>query len=77
MDTVTLPAAASSIRRIALVRPLWASLMTSLTPVRASLPQRANELAPEGLGFAVADLEAEQLPAAIAIDAHGVPHAAG
>lgn len=51
--------------------------MTSLTPVRPSLSQRANELAPEGLGFAVADLEAEQLPAAIAIDAHGVPHAAG
>ena len=37
--------------------------------MRPSLPQRANELAPQGLGFVVADLEAEQLPAAIAIDA--------
>jgi len=37
----------------------------------AALLERANEIAPEGLAFAVTHLETQELTAAIGIDAHG------
>ena len=48
-----------------------------LDPSEAALLERANELAPEALGFAVAHLDAEQLAATIGIDAHGHHHSPG
>ena len=42
-----------------------------LDPCESALFQRADELAPEALAFAVSDLETEQLPAAISVHAHG------
>ena len=38
------------------------------------MSERAEELAPEALAFAVAHLEAQQLPASVGIDAHGDDH---
>jgi hypothetical protein len=45
-----------------------------LDPSEAALFEGAKELAPEGLALAVADLEAEQLPPAIGVHAHGHNH---
>ena len=59
------------------MRPTWASLITSLTPLSPALFERDHELAPETLAFAVADLEAEQLTAAVSIDLHGHDHSPG
>lgn len=42
-----------------------------LDPAQAALFERDQELAPEALVFAVANLEAEQLAPAVSIDAHG------
>jgi hypothetical protein len=40
----------------------------------AAFFEGSDELAPEALGFAVAHLEAQQLTAAVGIDAHGHHH---
>jgi hypothetical protein len=42
-----------------------------LDPSEFELIQRANELAPEGLALAIADLETEQFPLAIGVEIHG------
>jgi len=66
----------SRIRRIALARPTWASLITSRTPVRPrSLSEPINSI--QKVTFAVTQLEAEQLPAAIGIDEHSVANRSG
>ena len=54
--------------------PTWASENTSLTPSEATLFERGKELTPEALSLTVAHLEAQQLSAAIDIDAHGDDH---
>ena len=48
-----------------------------LDPAQAALFERDQELAPEALALAIADLEAEQLTAAVSIDAHGHDHSPG
>jgi hypothetical protein len=48
-----------------------------LDPKEAALFERANELAPEALGFSVSHLDAEQLASTIGIVAHGHHHSPG
>ena len=58
----------------AALMPSWASEMTSLTPRRPRARQLAQELGPEGLGLRGADVHAEHLAAAVAVDADGDDH---
>ena len=48
-----------------------------LDATQATLLQVGDELRPEGLALAVAHLEAQQLPAAVLVDAHGDDDSAG
>ena len=71
MDPATLPAAALQHPSDGVGEALVGIADHQLDASEAALFQRANEVAPERLSLAVADLEAEQLPAAIGVDAHG------
>jgi hypothetical protein len=64
-----------------MVRPAWASLITSFTPVRtlycfaeACGYEEGNELATAALALTFAHLEAHQLTADVGVHFHGDDH---
>jgi hypothetical protein len=71
MDPTALPAAALQHPPDGFGEALVGIADHQLHPSEAALFQRADELAPERLALAVVHLEAEQLPSAIGVHAHG------
>ena len=71
MDPAALPAAALQHPPDRIGEALVGVADDELDPRQPALFERADEVAPERLGFAVADFETEQFTAAISVDAHG------
>ena len=59
----------------AALRPGWASEIAELHPDQPARHQRAQKLAPEGLGLGLADVEPDDLPATSLMHAVGDHHA--
>ena len=77
MNAATLPAAALEHPADGVGETLVGITDHELDASEAALLERADEVAPERLALAVADLETEQLPAAIGVHAHGDHHGPG
>ena len=74
MDTAALPHTALQLPADRLGESRVGIAHHQLHASQAAFLERAEELAPEALAFAVAHLEAQQLPASVGIDAHGDDH---
>ena len=71
VDTTVLPDAALQLPADRLGEPLVGVGDQQLDPSKAALFERGKEFTPEALAFGVVHLEAQQLGAAVGIDAHG------
>ena len=77
MHTAALPAAALQHSADRVDQTAVGIADDELDPCESSLLEGADELAPEALAFAVSDLETEQFPAAVGVDAHGDDNGSG
>ena len=77
MDPAALPAAALELASDRLGQAHVGVAHHELDASQAAFFERGNERTPEALALAVTHLEAQQLPAAVGVDAHGDDHGSG